>query len=125
MAEVQQVLVGQPAFEIGPRIHSGRCMPLEVDKVAGLIAVSRVEEMVITHFQQRGERGIGGEMAADAGIFLVLAMNHRHRVPADEALQPLLKSAVAGVRHFFMFRDGIQVGVVSAPGVEMPASRAR
>ena len=72
-------------------------MALEVDEVAGLIAVAAVEEVVVADFGQRGERCIGGNMAADAGIVLVGADHHGHGVPAIEALDAALDFAVARI----------------------------
>ena len=110
MTEVQQALVIKPAFEVGARINTRRSMSLKVDKVARLVAVGGVEEMLVAHFQQGGQRGIGREMAADARILFILAMHHGHRVPADKGFQPLLELAVTGVGYFLMLRDGVEVG---------------
>src|SRR5258708_38446671 len=55
-------------------------------------------------------------MAADAGIFLVLAMHHRHGVPAHQALDSPLQSAVTGIRLFFIRGDGVDVGRVELNG---------
>ena len=48
-------------------------------------------------------------MAADAGIFLVLAMHHGHRVPADQALDAALQMTIAGIGNFFFNRNGVDV----------------
>jgi hypothetical protein len=65
--------------------------------------------MLVAHFQQSGQRRISREVAADARILLVLAMDHGHRIPTDERFQPLLELAVARVGHFIMLGNGIQV----------------
>src|SRR5258708_251400 len=72
--------------------------------------------MIEANFQQRGQRRIRGNMAADARIFLVLAMHHRHGIPAHQALDSPLESAVTGVRLFFIRRDGVDVGRVELNG---------
>ncbi len=51
-------------------------------------------------------------MAADTGIFLVLAVHHGHRVPADQALDAPLQHAISGIRVFLLHRDGVDVGSV-------------
>ena len=48
-------------------------------------------------------------MAADARILLVLPVHHRHRVPADQALDPPLQIRIARVRHFLVLGNGVQV----------------
>src|SRR5450432_439939 len=101
MAEVFELRLREAALEKGPRIYPWRGMALEVNQVARLVSVGGAEEMVKSDFQQRGQRGIGRDVAADAGIFLVLAMHHGHRVPADQALDAALQFAVAGIRYFF------------------------
>ena len=73
VAEILQVLFGQPAFEKGARVDAGRGVALEVDQVARLVAVAGVEEVVEADFEQRRQRGVGGNVAADAGVVLVLA----------------------------------------------------
>ena len=70
VAEVQQALVIKPSFEVSARIDTWRSVALKVDKVARLISVGGVEEMLVAHFQQGGQRGVGGEMATDAASFL-------------------------------------------------------
>ena len=72
VTEVQQMLVVEAAFEVGARIDARRGMALEVDEVAGLVAIGGMEEVVEADFEQRRQRGIGGDVAADAGVLLVL-----------------------------------------------------
>ena len=86
------------AFQEGAGVDAGRSMALEIDEIAGLVAVSGVEEMIEADFEQRGQRRIGRDVAADSGIFLVLPMHHRHGIPANQALDAALHRAVAGVR---------------------------
>ena len=109
VAEVFQMLLVQTAFQIRARVLAGRGVTLEVDKIPRLIAVPCVEEMVVAHFGQRGERRVGGDMAADAAVVLVGAHHHGHGVPADQALDPPLDGPVAGVGNFFVHRNGVDV----------------
>ncbi len=82
---------------------------LEINQVAGFVAVRSVEEMVEPDFQQRRQRRVGRDMSADAGVFLVLGMHHGHRVPADQALDAALELAVTRVRDFFFGGNSIEV----------------
>src|SRR5437660_6137705 len=50
-------------------------------------------------------------MSADAGVFLVLAVNHRHRVPANQGLNTSLHFAIAWVGQLLL--DGNRVLVRS------------
>ena len=112
MAEILDLLFAQPAFQKRAGINAGRSVTLEVNEIAGLIAVAGVEEMIEADFEQRGQRRIGRDVAADAGIFLVLPMHHGHRVPADQALDAPLQLAIAGIRNFLLHRNGVDVGRV-------------
>src|SRR5271168_3222083 len=110
MAEVQQTLIVKPAFQIGPGIDPRRGVALEVDKVARLVSVGGVKEMMVAHLEQGRVRGISREVTADAGILLVLAMHHGHGIPANKAFQPLFELAIARVGYFVMFGNGVPVG---------------
>ena len=68
----------------------GRGVPLEIDDVAAAVLALAAEEMIEPDLVQRGRRRIGGDVAADAVRRAVGAHHHRHRVPADEALDPAL-----------------------------------
>ena len=107
--EVLQMLLVQAAFQIRAGVLAGRGMALEVDKIPRLIAVPAVEEMVVAHFGQRGERRVGGDMAADAAVVLVGAHHHGHGVPADQALDTPLDGPVAGVGNLFVHRNGVDI----------------
>ena len=54
--EILQMLLGEAAFQKRARIHAGRGVALEIDEVAGLIAVAGVKEVVVADFGQRGQR---------------------------------------------------------------------
>ena len=107
--EIIQLIFGQPAFEKGACIDARRSVALEINEIAGLIAVAAVEEMIEAHFEQRGQRRIGRDMAADAVVVFILVRHHRHRVPARQALHAPLERAIAGIRHLFIRRDRVDV----------------
>ena len=118
------MLLGKAAFQEGARVDARRGVALEIDEVAGLVAIAGVKEMMETDFQQRGERCVGGDVAADAGVVLVLAHDHGHGVPAGEAFDAALHGAVAGIRHLVLGTDGVHVWRIEMDG-EAGARAAR
>ena len=80
-----KVLFAEPALEKGSRIEAWRCMALQVEKISRLIADARAEEMIETHFRQRGQRREGRNVAADVWIVFVGAHHHSGRIPAYDA----------------------------------------
>ena len=84
-------------------------MALEVNQIAGLVAVAGAEEVVETHFQQCRERSIGGDVAADAVVNLVLMRHHGHGIPAHQTFQFALQHTVSGVGDFALRRNRIDV----------------
>jgi hypothetical protein len=87
-------------------------MALKVNEVTRLVAITGPEEMIEADFQKRGQRRICRNVATDAGVFLVLAMHHGHRVPANQALDAAFQLAIAGIGNFLFDRNGIDVGCV-------------
>ena len=116
LAEVQQLLLGQAAFEEGARVHAGRGMALDVEQVAavlGRLGVPEVVEAGAEHRRQRGEaRDVAAEVAAVRRVQAVRLDHHRHRVPAHVGAQPLLDLDVAGRALFLVGRDRVDVGGV-------------
>ena len=109
MAEIEDLLFRDPAQQVRPRIHARRSVTLEVNEIPRLIAVSAAKEMVESDFEQRGQRRVGRDMAANPCVRFVLAMHHRHRVPAGQALQAPLQLAVARIWHLLFDRNGIDI----------------
>ena len=85
-------------------------MALEKDLVGRLPAFLAVEEVVEGHFVERGGRGVGRDVPADAVALLVRADHHRHRVPADDVLDAPLDVAVAGIGRLVAERNRVDVG---------------
>src|ERR1051326_1234490 len=110
MAVIFYLFLADAAFQIAARIYAGRSVSLEVNKVAGFVAVVGVEEMVVTNLEQRGQRRVRRDMLADAGIFLVLPVDHRHGVPANQALDAALHRTITRIGMFFFYRDRVHVG---------------
>jgi hypothetical protein len=103
--------VGFNHFFRGKDSVRGR-VALEVDEVRVTIGVLAAKEVIEADFVEGRGRRVGRNVAADAGVLLVLAMHHGHGVPADQALDAALELAVAGIRNFVLHRDGVQVGRV-------------
>ena len=91
-------------------------MALEVDEVAGLVAVAGVKEVIEAHFEQGGKRCICRDVAADTVIFLILAGDHGHGVPAGEAFDLAFQLAIAGVGNFVFDADGVDVRSIEFGG---------
>ena len=68
------------------------------------------EEVVEADLVQRRGRGVGRDVAADAVGRAVGAHDHRHRVPADEALDAALDLVAAGERRLLLGTDRVDVG---------------
>ena len=104
-AEILQLLFGDAAFEIGARIDAGRGVALEVDDVAVAAFGLRAEEMVEGDFVQRGGRGEGRDVPADAFLNLVGPHHHGQGVPAHQALDAALHLLAAGKRRLLPRRE--------------------
>ena len=61
-----------------------------------LSCVAAAEEVIEADLVERRRRREGRDVAADAVRLAVGAHHHRHRIPADEALDPPLDFLAAG-----------------------------
>jgi hypothetical protein len=61
-------------------------MPLEIHQVPTARMIRAAEEVIETDLIERGTRGVGRDMAANPLMLAVRLDHHRHRVPADDAL---------------------------------------
>ncbi len=95
-AKVFQLLRAEAPFQIRASVHSGRRVPLKINRVAFEFLAARAEEMVEAHFVERGRRSIRGNVTADVVLHAVRAHHHGQRVPADKALDAALQFLVAG-----------------------------
>ena len=103
-AEVLELLRRQPAFEEGAGVDAGRGVTLEVDDVAVVVVALALEEVIEADLVERGGRGEGRDVAADAVLDLVGLHHHRQRVPAHQALDAALDLAAAGERRLLLRR---------------------
>ena len=97
-AEILQLLLRHAAFEIGAGIDARRGVSLEVDDVAVAVFGAGAKKMIEGNFVERGGRGEGRNVAADAFLNLVGPHHHGQRVPAHQALDAAF--------HFLAARKG-------------------
>ena len=110
-AEVLEMRLVDPPFEVRARVDAGRRVALEEDhvRVAGVVAA---EEMIEADFVERRGRGKRRDVAADAFRRLVRAHDHRRGVPADEALDAALDVGAARHERLLVGRNRVDVGSV-------------
>ena len=107
-AEVLEVRLVDPAFEVGARVDARRGVPWKkMMSASGLSCAA--EEMIEADFVQRRRRRVRRDVAADALFRLVRAHDHRHRIPADQALDAALDIGVAGHRRLLVGRNRVDV----------------
>ena len=107
--EVFELLARDSPFEERSRIDARRSVPLKVDDVAFLAILAATEEVVVANLVQRRGRRVRGNVSADAIFHAVGSHDHRHGVPANEALDAALDSAAAGIGHFLAGVNGVDI----------------
>src|SRR5689334_22529379 len=86
-AKMFEVLFAQAALEEGSRIHARRSMPLEINQVSAVTVFAATAEKVIeADFIERGRRSERRNVTTQSVKVLIRPMHHRHRVPANDAL---------------------------------------
>ena len=114
LAEVIEVLLGEPPFEERARVDARRRVTLEEHEVAAVLGRRRAPKMVEADFVERGRRRVARDVAAVLGALAVRVDDHRHRVPADVGLDPPLDRAIAGILGLLADGDRVEVGGVRA-----------
>ena len=113
LAEVEQLLFGQAAFQVSAGIHAGRNVALNVEAVAAMVFVLGMPKMVETgakHAGQRGKRAnVATQIAAVGRAELVGLDHHGHGIPAHVGAQALLNDEVAGRTLFLINLDGVDI----------------
>jgi hypothetical protein len=116
LAEVEQLLFGQAAFEVSAGIDAGGDVALDVEAVAAVVLALGMPEVVeagAEHVRQRGEGAdVAAEVAALGRVVAVGLDHHRHRVPAHVGTQALFDLEIAGATLFLIGLDGVDVGGV-------------
>ena len=108
-AEVIEVVLGDPALEIGAGVDAGGGVALEEDLVATAGVVLAAEEVVEADLVEARRRGIRGEVAAEADVEVVGPGDHDRRVPADDAADLQLELLVAREVGLLLRRDAVDV----------------
>jgi hypothetical protein len=120
LAEVEQLLLGQPAFQKGSGVDARRTVALDIEKVATVgaaaVGVVGMPEMVETgreHVSQAGEAAdVAAEVAAVGGVQTVGLDHHGHGVPAHVGPQTAFELQVAGAVFLVGGLDGVDVAGV-------------
>src|SRR5689334_865168 len=97
-------------FHVSASISTGRRMPLKVNHVCVIIAVTTAEKMVQSDFIKRRRRSVGGNVAANVWMKAIGLDDHRHRVPTDVALDAPLDFSIARIPRLVLARNGVDVG---------------
>jgi hypothetical protein len=116
LAEVVELLLGDPAFQIGAGIDARRRMALKEHQIAAMILGPGLEKVVVAHVHQGRRGGKGGDVPAQLGGEPVGLHHHGHGVPAHEGANAPLHGPVAGKLFLLGDRDGIEIGRVGAEG---------
>src|ERR1051325_8807274 len=103
----------QTAVKKRARIDSWRGVPLVVDDIAATTLGFAAEEMVEADLQQGGERGVGGDVSAYAGVFAIGAHHHCQSIPANQAFDAPLDLPIARIFRLQAARNGIDVRCVA------------
>src|SRR5581483_6302776 len=97
----------QTPLQICARINTGCGMALEVNDVSTFACILGVKEMVEADLEQRRQRRIGRDMAADSRIFSIGSHHHGERIPSHQALDPPFDFAITGIIRLLIARDGV------------------
>ena len=108
--EAVQLARREPPLDISARVDARRGVALEVDHVAAAGVILPAEEVVEAHLVERRRRGVGRDVPADPVLAHVRFHDHRHRVPADDALDPPLQIEIARIGRLLFDRDRVHVG---------------
>ncbi len=109
LAEAVQLVFGEPSFEEGAGVDTGRRVALDEDLVAAARVVLTAEEVVEAHFVERRRRRVGGDVPADADSRALCAVHHDGGIPADESTEVSLDFFIAGKPRLILGRDGVDV----------------
>ena len=112
-AEVFQMLLVQAAFEKRPGVNARRSVPLEINLVAAnsRFPLPRKKWLKATSYSVAAEAKV--EMWPPMPrLVLVRPHDHRHGVPADDALDPPFHLAIAGVTGLLGIGNAVDVGSV-------------
>ncbi len=114
LAEAVELVLGQPALEVGAGVDARRAMALDEDLVATATALLRrcvlaAEEVVEADLVEAGARLVRRDVAADLEPLAVGAGHHDCGVPPDVGADPSFGVLVAGEPRLSLGRDGVDV----------------
>ena len=115
LAEVVELLCGEPPEEEGTRVDPRCRMPLHEQQIAFARIGARSPEVVVADVVQGRRRGEARDMTAHVRV-PVRAQHHGECVPPDVGANAVLELVVAGRTLFAMWRDGVDVGGIGAVG---------
>mmetsp|Transcript_14414 Transcript_14414/g.43118 ORF Transcript_14414/g.43118 Transcript_14414/m.43118 type:complete len:959 (+) Transcript_14414:868-3744(+) len=111
LAEVHDLLEGQAALQVRPRVGTGRRVALNVDLVAHTARVAlAAPDVVLAHLPHVADGREGADVAAHARGAAVAVADHHGGVPAHEVGDAALDLEVAGVLRLHVGRDGVDHG---------------
>ena len=113
LAEVQQLLFGETAFQERAGVDARRRVALDVQQVAAVVFGFGMPEVVEADAQHVGQRGERRDVATEVAVEAVGLDDHRHRVPAHPRAQALFVFQVAGAVRFQVGRNRVHVGGVA------------
>ena len=113
LTEIIELLLTDATLEEGARVNAGGRVALKVNEVSFVVLVWPAKEIVETDVVERGRRGKGGDMTANAGIAHIGAHNHRHRVPAHDPADLPLHEHITRHPVFAGRGNGVFVGGVN------------
>ena len=109
LAEAVELVLAEPALEVGPGIHAGGGVALEEHLVAAARVVRAAEEVVHPDLVQRRGGRVGRDVAADADARPLGAVDHDRGVPAQPAAVLALDVLVAGEPRLLLGADRVDV----------------
>ena len=109
LAEAVELVLGEPALEVGPGVDAGGGVALDVDLVAAALGVLAAEEVVEADLVERGRRRVRRDVAADADARPLGAVHHDRGVPAQPGAVAALDLLVTGEPGLVLGRDRVDV----------------
>ena len=105
-SEITQLLLGQPAFQIGPRIDTRGGVRLGEHKISPTFGA---ENMMEGRLHGRGSRGVGRNVPPQTRTLVLRPQDHGGRVPANNIFDAFLELQIAGIRRLLIRRKRVDV----------------
>ncbi len=108
--EVIQLLLCQPAFQIGAGVHAGGTVSLVEHKITGMPALVAAEEVVETHIVQGSAGGKRGNVTTQPLVVVICAHHHGQCIPAHQGPDTTLHEQIARHQLLVARCDGVAEG---------------